>query len=129
MADQFFFVLEVQPAGRRAAGNDQRLGLDPFVVGFDPNVIVARLEVGDFGVGKSGAEVLRLFMHVQNELRSVDPFRKSGKIFHQRSGGKLAAGLAAFQNERIQIRASGINGSRQSGAATANDDHLFHISI
>ena len=64
-------------------------------------MFIAHVEIGHFGVGKSRAEVLCLFVHVENQLWTIDPFGKSRIIFHQRSRGKLAARLASFQNKRI----------------------------
>ena len=89
-------------------------------------MIVTRFEIGDLRVGKTGAEVLGLFVHIENELRAIDSVGKPGKIFHQRGGGKLAARLATFQNERIQVRASGINSGSQPGTAAPNDDHILN---
>jgi hypothetical protein len=112
MADQFLFVLQPEPARRSAARHDQRLRFQPFVIGLDANMTVPWLEVCYLGVGKPRPEFLGLLVHIQNQLRTVDPFRKTGKIFHQRRRGKLAAWLASFEHERTQIRARGINRGR-----------------
>jgi hypothetical protein len=39
-----------------------------------------RLKFFDFGIAEPGAEFLRLFMHIHNQLRSVDTVRKSREI-------------------------------------------------
>ena len=101
-------------------------GLQPFVVRFDPNVIVRWIEIGHLGVGKARAEFLGLLVHVHDQLRPVDSFGKAGKIFHQRGRGKLTARLAAFEHQRTQVRARGINRRGQPGATAPDNDHFLH---
>ena len=90
MADQFLFVVQPEISGRGAAGDDQRLGLEPFIIGLEPDMLVARLEIGHFGVGKTGAEFLGLSVHVQDQLRSVDAVRKSWDNFRPAWSWKAA---------------------------------------
>ena len=104
----------------------KRLRLQPFVIRLDPQGAIAHLEIGHFRVGKTGAEFLRLRVHVHDQLRAVDAFGKAGKILHQRGGGQLAAGLPAFEHERVQVRARGVNGGGQTGATAPDNDHFFH---
>ena len=87
---------------------------------------VAGIEIGSLGVRKSGAKFLGLFMHVQDELRSVDSFGETGIVFNERSSRELSAGVTTFQHQRAQIRASGVNCRCQSSAAASNNDHSFH---
>ena len=89
---------------------------------------VVRLETGHFGVGEARAEFLRLRVHVQDQLRPVDAFGKTGKIFHHGGGRELAARMAAFEDERAQIRARGVNRGGQSRATAADDDHFLHAA-
>src|SRR5436190_1489044 len=126
MADQLFFVLESEPARGRPARHDQRPRLQPFVVGLDANVVRPAFEIGHFGIGKARAELLRLLVHVDDKLRAVDAGGKAREIFHEGGGGELAAGLPAFENERIQIRASGVDRSCQPRASAPDNDHLLH---
>jgi hypothetical protein len=50
VTDQFLFALQPEISGRGAAGNDQRPRIQPFIVGFDPDMLVARIEIGHFRV-------------------------------------------------------------------------------
>ena len=75
-------------------------------------MVIRQIEIGRLRVGKARAEILGLFVHVQDQLRPVDPFRKAGKIFHHRRRRELAARLATLEYERTQIRARGINRRR-----------------
>ncbi len=112
MTDEFVLVLESKVARRSATRDNERLRLQPFVVGFDADMIVTRLEIGCFRVRKVRTEFLRLFVHVNDQLRTVDPVGKSRIIFDKRRGGKLSAGLTAFQHKRAQIGARRIDRGR-----------------
>ena len=83
-------------------------------------------QIRRFGVGKTGAEFFRLLVHVQNQLRTVDPFGKAGKILNHRRGRKLAARLPPFEHERAQVCAGGVNRRRRTGTTTPDNDHLLH---
>ena len=83
-------------------------------------------KIRDRRIGKPRTEFLRLLMHVDDELRAIDALRKSGKIFHHCRRGKLTARLPAFEDERIKIRARGINRGGQPRASAPDDDHLLH---
>src|SRR5437763_9138136 len=112
MADELLFVFEPEPAGRRAACYNQRTRLQPFVIGLDPNVVRSSLEICHLGVSKARPELLRLLVHVDDELGSVDPLGETGEIFDQRGRGKLSARLAALEHERIQVSSGSINRGR-----------------
>src|SRR5207302_9195071 len=127
MADEFLLVLQPEPARRGAACDNERFGLQPFlVVNLQTNVRIQRLEAGRFGIRKTGAEFFRLRVHVHDQLRAVDAVGEPGKILDHGGGGKLSTGLGAFEDERIQVGAGSINRRGQTGAATPDDDDLFH---
>src|SRR5215472_15694678 len=67
------------------------------------------------------SEARSLTLHVVNEFRSLDAFRPAGKVLDQRSNRKLAARLMAFEDERFQVGARGVDRSSQSGAAGSKD--------
>src|SRR6266404_5967326 len=124
MADQFLFVLKSQPACGRAARYDQRLCLEPFIIRLNADMTVAWLKGFDLRIRKARTEFLRLLVHVENQLRPVNPFRKSREIFHERRGRELPAGLAAFQDKRAQVGAGRVNRRSQTGAAAPDNDDL-----
>ena len=50
MADQFLFAVQSEISGRGAAGDDERPRIQPFIIGFDPDMRVAGIEIGYFCV-------------------------------------------------------------------------------
>src|SRR5690606_23194260 len=74
---------------------------------------------------KTGAEARGLLAQVVHQHETVDPFGKTGEVLHLRSRRQLAARLASFEHERIQIRSCGINGGDESRATSADYDHVF----
>ena len=126
MADQFLFAVQSEISGRGAAGDDERPRLQPFIIGFDPDMLVARIEIGHFRVGKPGAKFFGLSVHVQNQLGPIDSVRKTGIIFYERRRGKLPTRLPAFQHQRAEVRPRRVNRGSQSGATAPNNDHFLH---
>ena len=126
MADQFLFAVQSEISGRRAAGDDKCPRLQPFIVRFDPDMLVARIEIGYFRVGKPGAKFLGLSVHVQNQLRSIDSVGKSGIIFYKRRRRELPTRLPAFQHQWAKVRPGSINRGSQPGATAPNNDYLLH---
>src|ERR1043166_2424894 len=84
VTDQLFFVGEPEISRRRAAGDNECPRLEPFIVGLEPDMLVARFQVGHFRVRKTGPKFLGLPVHVQNQLRPIDSVGKTGITFHQR---------------------------------------------
>src|SRR5437588_978422 len=112
MTDELLFVFESKPPRRRAARYNQRARLQPFVIALDPNVVRSSLEICHFGVSKARPELLRLLVHVDDELGPIDPLGETGKIFDQRGRGKLSARLAPLEHERIQVSSGRIDRGR-----------------
>ena len=48
-----------------------------------------------------GAEVLRLFLHVLDQNRTVDAFRETREVFYQGSNGELATGFVPFNYQGL----------------------------
>ena len=126
MADQFLFTVQSEISGRGAAGDDECSCIQPFIIGFDPNMLVARIEIGHFRVGKPGAKFLGLSVHVQNQLWPIDSVGKPGIIFYQCGRGKLPTRLPAFQHQWAEIRSRSVNRRSQPRATAPNNDHLLH---
>ena len=96
MADQFFFALQSKISRRGTTGDDERPRMQPFIIDFDSDMFVARIEIGHFRVGEPGPKFLGLSVHVQNQLGAIDSVRKTGIILDERCRGKLPARLPAF---------------------------------
>jgi len=74
-----------------------------------------------------GAEACRLAAHHFHQLRTVDAFRKAGKIFHQGGPGKLTAGLHAADQQRAAVAARGIDGGGVTGRAGTEYDLIMNV--
>ena len=85
-----------------------------------------RLEGGDGRILEPGAEPLGLGFHVHDEHRAVDAIDEAREIFDEGGGGKLAAGLAALEDQGLEAGAGGVDGGGKACAAGADDDHFFH---
>jgi hypothetical protein len=72
------------------------------------------------------AEFLRLLAHVLNELRPQDAIREAREILDVRGERKLSAGLVAVDDQRLEVRAPGIDGGGQTSAATADNYDIVH---
>ena len=66
MADQFLFIFEPKIARRSAARDDERLRLQPAVIGLDPDMFVGRIEIGRFNIRETRAKLLCLLVHVKD---------------------------------------------------------------
>ena len=85
---------------------------------------LAEVDAGEVTHAILGAEALRLLAHVLDQLRAQDSFGKSGKILDQRGQGELSAGLVAFDDQRFQVGARGVQGGGVSGASGPDDDYV-----
>ena len=73
------------------------------------------------------AKARSLQLHSLDQLGALDPFRPAGKILDQGGDGELAPWLVAFQHQRFQVGAGGIDGGREAGAAGAEDNGFANI--
>lgn len=126
MADQFLFGGKAQPSGGCAGGDDYGAGVHPFIV--DPQTERAhrKVGIGNGCVQVFRAEILRLQLHILDEIGAVDALGKAGEILHEGGKGELAAGFVSCDHERFQIGAGGINGGGISGAARTYDNYISH---
>ena len=79
------------------------------------------------------AEADGLLLHVLDQVWALYALGPAGKVFDQRGDGQLTAGLVAFEDERLEVRTRGVDGSGESGAPGTEDDcvvrNIFrHIS-
>src|SRR5260370_15543466 len=126
VADQFLLRWQAEPAGRCAGGDNQRPGLDPLFLDVQPEGPPGEVSLEQRAIQEFGAEILRLLLHVLHQLRTVDAFRKSRKVFDKSGHGQLAAGLVPLDNQWLQIGSGRIDGGRISGAARADDYNVTH---
>jgi len=80
---------------------------------------------------KLSTEALCLFAKLDHQVRALDTLRKAGIVFHVGRNHQLAAGRRLLlgisrriDQQRIEVRAPGINRGRQSRRAGAYDYDL-----
>ena len=73
-----------------------------------------------------GPEVLRLQLHVFDEIGPVDALGESREVLNQRGECELPAGFPSLDQYRIQIGSGGINRCRQTCRTRTDDDHIPH---
>ncbi len=84
--------------------------------------VLAQVDGDEVGHLQLCAKAHGLLLHVLDQVGSLDALRPAGKVLHQRGDRELAAGLVAFEDERLQVGAGGVNSSGKAGAAGAQDD-------
>jgi len=113
---------EIEPARRRPGGDDEGPGVDGLFAKVKFEGALGEIDGGEVRHFELGAEADGLLLHVLDEVGALDALGPAGKVFDQRGDGELAAGLVAFEDERLEVGARGVDGSGQPGAAGAEDD-------
>lgn len=122
MADESLLGGKAEPARGGAGGDDERAGEDDVTINGELEGRLADVGGGEMTEGDLGAEARRLLLHVVDELGALDAVGPAGEVFDEGGDGELAAGLVAFEDERLEVGARGVDGSSQSCAAGAQDD-------
>ena len=121
MADEGLFAGQAEPARAGAGGDDQRPRVNLAGRGFQLERMRVRSTEFRCASWNVGAEPRGLLLHVFDQFRSLDAFGPAGKVLHQGGDRKLSAGLVAFQNQRLQTGARGVDRRGEAGAAGAED--------
>ena len=127
MANELLLVGQAKPSGRRSTGDDQRLGMDDLMANVQKERPLTQIDAGQMRHAIFRAETFGLLAHVFNQLRAHDSFWESRKILDQRGQGELPAGFVAFNDQRFQVGAGSIDGGRETGAASAEDDSIANV--
>ena len=122
VADECLLGGEAEPARGGAGGDDERAGEDDVAVDGELEGRLADVGGGEMAEGDLGAEARGLLLHVVDELGALDAVGPAGEVFDKGGDGELAAGLVAFEDERLEVGARGVDGGGQPGAAGAQDD-------
>ena len=90
----------------------------------DPDAERRRREVDAVGVGgdELGAEALGLLAELHHQLGAEDAVGEAGVVLDVGGEHELPAGADALDDDRVQVRAGGVDGRGQSGGAGADDD-------
>ena len=126
MANECLLGFETQPARRSAGSDDHGARLDPIAFDVEAKGAAGKIGVEDGPVHVFGAEILRLLLHVLDQVRPVDAFRETGKVLHQGGEGKLSAGFMAAHDQRFQVGARGVDSGGIARASGTDDDYISH---
>jgi hypothetical protein len=85
---------------------------------------LAQIDASEMRHAVFSSETLRLLAHVLDQLRAKNAFGEAREILDQRGERELSAGFVAFDDQRFQIGARGVEGGRVSGTAGADDDDV-----
>ena len=137
VADEGLLGGEVEPARGGAGGDDERAGVDGLLADGELEGVLGESTAARWAMRELGAEAGGLLLHVLDELGALDAFGPAGEVFDERGDGELAAGLVAFEDERLEVGAGGVDGGGESGAAGAEDDgvasrvfrHMDYLSV
>jgi hypothetical protein len=122
VADECLLGRKAEPARGGAGGDDERAGVDDLTVDGELEGCLADVGGGEMAEGDLGAEARGLLLHVVDEFGALDAVGPAGEVFDEGGDGELAARLVAFEDERLEVGARGVDGSGQPGAAGAEDD-------
>jgi hypothetical protein len=133
VADEGLLGGEIQPAGAGARGDDESAGVDGLFAEVEGEGTFGEIDGAEMGEAQLCSEADGLLLHVLDEVGALDALGPAGEVFNQRGDGELAAGLVAFEDERLEIGARSVDGSGESGAPGTEDDSVVrdvfgHIS-
>ena len=126
VARQLAVGADVEPARRRAGGDDQRLGRDRAALGQrDRERTLAEVDARDVALPRiSVPNRSRLLPHLGHQVRPHDAVPEPGPVLHHRRQHQLTAGLEPLDEQRLQVGAGGVQRGGQPGRARPDDDDL-----
>ena len=124
--NQLVLGFQAQPPRRGARGDDHSPRFRPLAFDVEAERPRRKIRIEHRAVDILRAEVLRLPLHVLDQLRTVDTFRKAGKILHQRGHRELPARFVATNHDWFQIRTRRVNSRRIPRAPRTDDDNIPH---
>ena len=118
---------DVEPARRRAGGDDQGAGPPGLVARLHQERTRREVDLGDVHGQDLGPEALRLLLHLVHELGAHDPVGEPGVVLDVGRQHELTAGLQPLQDERLEVGARGIEGRGVAGRSGADHDHVAQL--
>src|SRR6202035_3428814 len=109
---------------------DDRVGdVDIARVGDAAERTLAEIHGGDDVVHDPGADMLGLGSHLLHQPGSLDRLGEARVVLDIGGDGKLAAGLHARHQNRLQARTGGVNSGGVAGGAGANDKDAGAVDV
>jgi hypothetical protein len=124
VADEGLLGGQVEPAGAGTAGDDEGAGVNGLFADGEGEGTLGEVDGVEMSHAQLGTEADGLLLHVLDELRPLDAFGPTGKVFYQCGDRELATGLVAFEDERFEVGPCSVDGSGKSGATGAEDDSV-----
>src|SRR5580698_7345229 len=127
VTDQRLLTGQAEPARARAGSNNQRACMNLTGRCLKLDGMRTELDLREMRQLEGCAKPLCLFLHVLDQLGALNALGPAGKILDKRGDGELAAGLVAFQNQRVQSSAACVDGRRKPGAAGAQNYRIANV--
>ncbi len=128
-ADEGLLGGEAEPACGRTGGDDEGAGEDGVFAEGELEGRLGEIDAGEVGHAELGTEAGGLLLHVLDEFGTLDALGPAGEVFDEGGDGELTAGLVAFEDERLEVGAGGVDGGGEAGAAGAQDDGVANLVL
>ena len=123
-AAQAGLAVEPEPQRRRAGGDDHGLRAVLGAAGPDAERALGEVDPVDVDVDDARAEALGLGAHRGHQLGALDAVREARVVLDVAGEHQLAARRRTGEDDRLEVRARGVDRGGQPGRAGADDDHL-----
>ena len=124
MAHERAFGRKPEQPGRCTGGDDHAVR-GVFGVGRpDDEGLRAELDRRHVVLDHLGAELLGLRAHLVHQVRAHDAVAIARIVLDERGQHQLPAGFQAFDEQRLKVRARGVQGGGQARGARADDDDV-----
>ncbi len=133
VSDEALFGLEAEHQRLCAGADDHRLGPILGVTHPDPQRPLGEIDGRDLLGQDLRAEALRLGSHVRHQLGAHDAVGKPGEVLDLGGQHQLTAGLVArarrfaFDQQRREVRPSGVHRSGEARWTRSDDDDIANV--
>ncbi len=127
--NQFLFRRQTQPIKLCPGSYNNCFAQVLRVVSFYHKRLFIRFHFQCVSVFHFHSKFFRLLSHTHHQIRPLNPFRKSRKIFHQSCLHQLPAPITPGDTKRLQIRPRGINTGSQSRRPAPNNNHIKYFLL
>ncbi len=121
VADERLLTGQAEPAGAGSGSDDERPGADFALGGLEVERMRIEVDGDEVRHAELGAEASGLLLHVLNEFGALHAVWPAGEVLDQSGDGELSAGLVAFEHERLEVGACGVDGCGESCTTGAKD--------
>ncbi len=114
---------QIEPARLRAGGDDDRVcHISIAGVAVDVERPARKIDLVDVVGHQPRAHMHGLLLHLLHQPRALDHVGEARVVLHVGGDGELSAGLDAFDQDRLQHGAGGVDGRRVAGRPRTDDD-------